>query len=135
MVRRIGRPALGRGLTVLRRIVVVRDITRRWNIMKRAVIGCALALGLALGGGAGAAFAGETNGNGDPIPGAEMANSACAYSGQDLPDAIEGNPPGFDDDFVTGGHVQSYGQWVRADFKDVVPSPGDACRGGVEFGG
>ncbi len=103
--------------------------------MKRAVIGCAVALGLVLGGGAGAAFAGETGGHGQPVPGAETANSACAYSGQDLPDAIEGNPPGFDDDFVTGGHVQSYGQWVRGGYKDMVPSPGDACRGGVEFGG
>jgi hypothetical protein len=103
--------------------------------MKRAVIGCIVALGLVVGGGAGAAFAGETNGNGDPIPGADRANSACAFSGQDLPDAEEGNPPGFDDDFVTGGHVQSYGQWVRAGHKADVPSPGDACRGGVEFPG
>ena len=38
--------------------------------MKRAVIGCIVALGLVVGGGAGAAFAGETNGKGDPIPGA-----------------------------------------------------------------
>jgi hypothetical protein len=101
--------------------------------MKRMTIGCIVALGLVLGG-ATSAQAGETNGNGDPIPGAENASSACAFSGQDLPDAIEGNPPGFDDDFVTGGHVQSYGQWVRAGFKDMVPSPGDACRGNVEFG-
>ncbi len=36
--------------------------------MKRAVIGCIVALGLVVGGGAGAAFAGETNGKGDPIP-------------------------------------------------------------------
>jgi hypothetical protein len=102
--------------------------------MKRITIGCVVALGLVLGG-AGTAYAGETNGNGDPIPGADTANSACAFSGRDLPDEIEGNPPGFDDDAVTGGHVQSYGQFVRADLKDFVPSPGVACRGGVEFGG
>lgn len=100
--------------------------------MKRIMIGCLVAVGLAVGG-AGTAYAGETNGNGDPIPGAHKASSACAFSGQDLPDDIEGNPPGFDDDFVTGGHVQSYGQWVRAGFKSAVPSPGDACRGNVEF--
>ena len=103
--------------------------------MNRVAIGCAVALGLVLGG-AGTAYAGETNGNGDPIPGAENANSACAFSGQDLPDEIEGNPlPEFNDDFVTDGHVQSYGRFVSHDLKDVVPSPGDACRGGVEFGG
>jgi hypothetical protein len=104
--------------------------------MKRAVIGCIVALGLVVGGGAGAAFAGETNGKGDPIPGADRANSACAFSGRDLPDDIENNPvPEADDDAVTGGHVQSYGQYVRAGLKGAVPSPGDACRGGVEFGG
>jgi hypothetical protein len=110
------------------------------HIMKRITIGCVVALGLVLGGG-GAAFAGENGGHGQPVPGADNANSACAYSGRDLPD---GTGPGFennehpeleDDDFVTGGHVQSYGQWVRGGFKGVVPSPGDACRGGVEFGG
>ena len=103
--------------------------------MKRVTIGCIDALGLVLGGG-GAAFAGETNGNGEDIPGAAKANSACAFSGRDLPDDIEDNPTSAqDDDFVTGGHVQSYGQWVRAGFKGDVPSPGTACRGGVEFGG
>ena len=108
---------------------------REVRTMKRAVIGCIVALGLVVGGGAGAAFAGETNGKGDPVPGAEKANSACAFSGRDLPDSIEGNPPGFDDDAVTGGHVQSYGMYVRAGLKGEVPSPGDACRGGVPFPG
>ena len=103
--------------------------------MKRAAIGCIVALGLVVSGGAGAAFAGEYNGNGDPIPGSQKANSACAFSGRDLPDDVENNPPGFDDDAVTGGHVQSYGQFVRAGLKGAVPSPGDACRGGVEFPG
>lgn len=109
---------------------------REVRTMKRAVIGCIVALGLVVGGGAGAAFAGETNGKGDPVPGADRANSACAFSGRDLPDEIEDNPvPEATDDAVTGGHVQSYGMYVRAGLKANVPSPGDACRGGVEFGG
>ena len=102
--------------------------------MKRAIIGCIVAFGLVLGG-AGAAFAGETNGQGNPIPGAQNASSACAFSGRDLPDSIEGNPPGFNDDFVTDGRVQSYGKYVSHGLKGVVPSPGDACRGNVDFGG
>lgn len=100
--------------------------------MKRITIGCIVAVGLVLGG-ASTAFAGETNGNGDPIPGAHNASSACAFSGQDLPDAEENQPPEFDDDFVTDGHVQSYGRWVSHGFKDAVPSPGEACRGNLEF--
>lgn len=100
--------------------------------MKRAVIGCIVALGLVVGSG-GAAFAGEHNGNGDPIPGASHAQSLCAYSGQDLPDSIEGNPPGFDDDFITGGHAQSYGKFVSHGMKSLVPSPGVACRGNTVF--
>lgn len=102
--------------------------------MKRVTIGCIVALGLVLGG-AGAAFAGETNGKGEPIPGAEKASSACAFSGQDLPDAEENQPPEFNDDFVTDQHVQSYGRWVSHGFKGVVPSPGVACRGNVSFEG
>lgn len=100
--------------------------------MKRITIGCVVALGLVLGG-AGAAYAGETNGNGDPIPGAHNASSACAFSGQDLPDAQENQPPEFNDDFVTDGHVQTYGKYVSHGLKGVVPSPGEACRGNVEF--
>ena len=149
--------------------------------MKRAVIGCIVALGLVVGGGAGAAVAGEPTGKGaplpggrahlqrgardearpdtlrrhedgsvtvggekvddpdqykgDPIPGAQNASSACAFSGQDLPDAEENQPPEFNDDFVTDQHVQSYGRWVSHGFKDAVPSPGEACRGTVEFEG
>ncbi len=100
--------------------------------MKRAIIGCFVAFGLVLGG-TGTAFAGEINGKGDPIPGAHKASSACAFSGRDLPDSIEGNPPGFDDDFVTGGHVQTYGMYVKHGLKGVVPSPGVACRGNTDF--
>lgn len=100
--------------------------------MKRVTIGCVVALGLVLGG-ASAAFAGETNGNGDPIPGAHNARSACAFSGQDLPDADENQPPEFNDDHVTDQHVQSYGRWVSHGFKGDVPSPGEACRGNLAF--
>ena len=100
--------------------------------MKRVLMTLVVAAGLTVGGTM-SAQAGETNGNGDPIPGAHNASSACAFSGQDLPDAEENNPPGFDDDFVTGGHVQTYGKYVSHGLKAFVPSPGDACRGNVEF--
>ena len=102
--------------------------------MKRMTIGCIVAFGLVFAG-ASSAQAGETNGKGEPIPGAENASSACAFSGRDLPDAEENQPPQFNDDFVTDGRVQSYGRFVSHGLKDVVPSPGDACRGNVEFGG
>lgn len=100
--------------------------------MKRVTIGCIVALGLVLGG-ASAAQAGETTGNGKPVPAPEHASSVCAFSGQDLPDAEENQPPAFNDDHVTDGHVQSYGRWVSHGFKGMVPSPGDACRGNVAF--
>ncbi|SIN85393.1 hypothetical protein [Agromyces cerinus] len=100
--------------------------------MKRVTIGCIVAVGLVLGG-AGTAYAGETNGHGGDAQGASHASSACAFSGRDLPDTVEGNPPGFDDDHYTGGHVQSYGMYVRAGDKANFPSPGDACRGNVSF--
>jgi hypothetical protein len=100
--------------------------------MKRVFITCALALGLSLGG-AMSAQAGETSGTGDPVPGAFNASSACAFSGLDLPDAEEIQPPEFNDDFVTDGHVQSYGRFVSHGFKAFVPSPGEACRGNVDF--
>jgi hypothetical protein len=102
--------------------------------MKHIMIGCIVALGIVFAG-ASSAQAGETSGNGAPVPGAENASSACAYSGQDLPDAEENQPPAFNDDFVTDGHVQSYGKYVSHGLKAAVPSPGDACRGNVEFGG
>ena len=108
--------------------------------MKRVMSMCVVAAGLVLAG-AGAANAGEVNGNGDDIPATNNASSECAFSGQDTLDAIEGNPEGFDDDALAmrgnqspGGvdryhGVQSYGIYVRAGLKDVVPSPGVACRG------
>ena len=101
--------------------------------MKRVVIGCIVALGLVVGGGAGAAFAGETNGKGEPIPGAHKASSACAFSGQDLPDEIENNPPGFDDDNVTRASRAMASSCAPA--QGVAPSPGVACRGNVDFEG
>ena len=100
--------------------------------MKRVTIGCIVALGLVLGG-ASAAQAGETTGNGKPVPAPDHASSACAYSGQDLPDSEEVQPPELNDDFVTDGRSQSYGRWVAGGFKDMVPSPGEACRGNVTF--
>jgi hypothetical protein len=100
--------------------------------VKRVVITFAVAMGVTVGG-AMSAHAGEYDGKGDPIPGAHMASSACAFSGQDLPDEIENNPPGFDDDFVTDGRAQSYGMYVKAGLKEFVPSPGVACRGNLEF--
>ena len=108
--------------------------------MKRVMWSCAIAAGFVLAG-ASATNAAEVNGNGDPIPAPDRAASECVYSGQDTADSIEGNPPGFDDDALAergnqspGGvdryhGVQSYGIFVRAGLKDVVPSPGMACNG------
>jgi hypothetical protein len=98
--------------------------------MRRGTAGLIAAAAFVLGTST-TALAGETNGRGEPIPGAHKASSVCAFSGQDLPDEIENNPPGFDDDEVTGGHVQTYGQYVRAGLKGVVPSPGQECRGNL----
>ncbi|AEG42871.1 hypothetical protein [Isoptericola variabilis] len=104
--------------------------------MKRVLITSVTVLGLVVGGAA-AAQAGETNGRGDPIPGAHTASSACAFSGQDRLDALENQPPEFNDDHLYGfrerGRVQSYGMYVKNGLKGVVPSPGIACRGNVEF--
>jgi len=110
--------------------------------MKRLAIGCAIALGL-VAAGSSAAYAGETNVNGDPTSGPSHASSECAYSGLDRADAVENNPPGFDDDAIAmrgnqspGGveryhGVQSYGSFVKAGMKDGygIPSPGVACNG------
>ena len=108
--------------------------------MKRFTGTCAVAAGLVLSG-AGVASAGEVNGNGADIPAPARAASECVFSGLDTADAIEGNPEGFNDDALAmrgnqspGGvdrfhGVQSYGVFVRAGLKDVVPSPGMACNG------
>ena len=96
--------------------------------MRRAIVGLVVVTSVVLGTSA-TAFAGEINGKGEPIPGARNASSECAFSGRDLPDEIENNPPGFDDDSITIHGAQSYGQFVSAGLKDAVPSPGVACRG------
>jgi hypothetical protein len=108
--------------------------------MKRLIGSCAVAAGLVLSGSS-VANAGEVNGNGSDIPAPTRAASECVFSGLDTSDAIEGNPEGFDDDPLAmrgnqspGGvdryhGVQSYGIFVRAGLKDLVPSPGMACNG------
>lgn len=99
--------------------------------MKKTAVGAALVVMFVLGG-AGSAMAGEYNGQGGDIRGGDKAHSACHFSGRDLPDDVENNPlPELDDDAVTGGHVQSYGQYVRWGLKAMVPSPGMECRGNV----
>ena len=108
--------------------------------MKRLIGTGVVAAWLVLSG-AGAAKAGEVNGNGDDIPAPARAASECVFSGLDTADTIEDNPEGFDDDALamrgnqsSGGvdryhGVQSYGIFVRAGLKGVVPSPGMACNG------
>jgi hypothetical protein len=108
--------------------------------MKRLIASCAVAAGLMVAG-AGVASAGEVNGNGRDIPAPTHAASECVYSGLDTADAIEGNPEGFNDDALAmrgnqspGGvdryhGVQSYGIFVSAGLKAMVPSPGTACNG------
>ena len=51
--------------------------------------------------------------------GPEHANSICSFSG------LNDHP----DDPFEGGRVQSYGQIVKAGFKDFAPSPGEFCNG------
>lgn len=108
--------------------------------MKRLMGVCTVAAGLVLAG-AGMANAGEVNGNGLDIPAPDNAASECVFSGLDTLDAIEMNPPEFNDDALAirgnqspGGvdryhGVQSYGIYVKAGLKAFVPSPGMACNG------
>ena len=112
--------------------------------MKRWISVPVVAAGLVLAG-AGAASAGEVNGNCLDIPAPERAASECVFSGQDTQDLSNGgtevNPPELDDDALAvrgnqspGGvdryhGVQSYGIFVKAGLKAVVPSPGQACNG------
>lgn len=85
--------------------------------------------------GSATAQAGEYDGKGEPVPGGVNGRSACPYSGRDVPDSVEGNPVGFDDDALTSqrSSTQSYGLFVSLGLKSVVPSPGEACRGNVSF--
>ncbi|MFC7491000.1 MULTISPECIES: hypothetical protein [unclassified Knoellia] len=98
--------------------------------MKRIASTCIIAFGLVFGGGA-AAHAGEYNGKGGSVPGGVNGKSECSYSGRDVPDSVEGNPPGFDDDALTSqrNYTQNYGLFVSLGLKGAVPSPGEACRG------
>lgn len=96
--------------------------------MKKTMTSVLIAAGLTVGLG-GTAFAGEYNGKGEPVPGGVKGRSECSYSGRDIDDSLENNPPGFDDDELTIHGVQSYGQLVSQGLKAFLPSPGQACRG------
>jgi hypothetical protein len=98
--------------------------------MRKALVMCVATAGLVLGS-AGAASAGEYNGKGEPVPGGVNGKSECSYSGRDIPDDVENNPPGFDDDLLAIRGVQSYGQLVSQGLKGFLPSPGMACRGNL----
>lgn len=105
--------------------------------MKRIAAVCVCASGLVLGGST-MAHAGEYNGKGAPVPGGEKGKSACSYSGRDVPDSVEGNPfPFLDDDALTSqrNFTQTYGLFVSLGLKDMVPSPGQACRGNAPHEG
>ena len=67
------------------------------------------------------AWAGEVTGNGADTQGPAHANSICVYSGLN------------DDPSEEPGRTQSYGQAVRAGFKAMAPSPGEACNGHTGF--
>lgn len=84
--------------------------------------------------GATAANAGEISGppedgfaTGDwtPVAGYVM-QSICAFSGLN---AYHPAGNGFPEKEPAYPTVQSYGMFVKAGLKDVVPSPGDACNG------
>jgi hypothetical protein len=102
--------------------------------MKKTLIAALICSASVVGVSAGSAFAGEYNGRGETgVPGAENGKSDCSYSGKDIPDNVENNPQGRDDDSVTAvgnTRVQSYGMYVRAGKKGDVPSPGVACSPG-----
>jgi hypothetical protein len=76
-----------------------------------------------------AAYAGEVNGNGDPIPATDHAASLCAFSGQnDFPEGAPGNFP---------GRVQSFGSFLkflagilgfRLNPLDAPNYPGEGCN-------
>jgi hypothetical protein len=98
--------------------------------MRKAIVGMGVAAAFSLTMG-GTALAGEYNGKGKPVPGGVNGKSECSFSGQDVDDSVEDNPPGFDDDDVTAvgnTRVQSYGILVKSGLKDFLPSPGVACN-------
>lgn len=98
--------------------------------MRKALLVCVGTVGLALGGAA-PALAGEYNGRGEPVPGGVNGASECSYSGQDIADELENQPPEFNDDAITIHGVQSYGQLVSQGLKEFFPGPGEACRGNL----
>lgn len=104
--------------------------------MKKVITSAALTGALLVAGGS-AALAGEYNGKGEPVPGGVNGHSDCSYSGLDIPDDVEGNPPGLDDDWAGYDYhgVQNYGQYVTLGFKTIVPSPGEACNPHLSGGG
>lgn len=76
---------------------------------------------------AGAVLAGEVTGNGDETPIRFVANSICAFSGQN-----DGEPP----PGRTAAHVQNWGQ-IPKDVRDGLATmgahPGDSCNGHTGF--
>jgi hypothetical protein len=96
---------------------------RRKPLLAVAVCTAALA-----GASASAAFASEQIGppgnDTKNVAALSHANSICVFSG------LNDNPAS-DDPENPGGIVQSYGfSFVSQGLKAVVPSPGEACRGG-----
>jgi hypothetical protein len=74
--------------------------------------------------GGGIAFAGEVDGQGNPIPGGETGKSPCSFSGQQ-------DDPVADEGFFKGDRVQSWGQipkFVRDIIKADDGHPGGACN-------
>ncbi len=94
-------------------------------IFKKMTLACLGSAALIVAG-AGVATAGEVTGNGKSTPIREgVSNSICSFSGLNndpVPDAP--------------GRTQSYGQGVRAGFKEAPGSvfhPGAACNGHTGF--
>jgi hypothetical protein len=93
-------------------------LRRRWPLKVSRAIAVVLGSMFLVTMGSGSAFAGEVNGNQQPIPATKFAHSICAFSGQN-----NFNEP------TEPGRTQSYGQIVAAGGKAFAPSPGVACNG------
>ena len=78
------------------------------------------------------AVAGEYDGNGNHVPGGVRGASLCSFSGLDIADDLEDNPPGRNDDDVALNYhgVQSYGQFVSlgANLRGTPLHPGSSCN-------
>jgi hypothetical protein len=99
-------------------------------------IGTTAATVLLLAGGASSAFAGEINGNGEPVEGeglgAAHANSICAFSGLEDGDGAGfpgpgGAPP------QNWGHSKEFFGATPADRKASGFQPGESCNGNSGF--